>query len=195
MSLYDSPEELWFSYWLKEVQEAGYINSFVSHPEPFLLSPAFFYSYDKALKTKVKTLETNLLSPHIYTADYSVYWHKNARGIFWNSISDRVQLKSIPFVAQEIPDGNNNYYSIIEVKAGFSKFHAGREFSINAKWVMQKFGVYVNKVIISNKTGLFKDTFTPKKYLLTDKSKQNRKLHFEPRTLEEFIKGQGLPTP
>jgi len=187
MSLYDSPEELWMGWWLKEVQEAGYIDSFQLHPESYLLAPVFSYNYDKHLKTKTKMLESNLLSPHIYSPDFLVNWHKNARGIFWNSISDRVQLKSIPFVAQEIPDGNNDYYSIIEIKAVFSKFHAGREFSINAKWVMQKFGVYVNKVIISNKTGLFKDTFCPGKYLLTDKAKKNRTLHFEPRTLEEFI--------
>jgi len=182
----DSPEELWMSFWLQEVQEAGYIDSFQLHPEPFLLAPAFSYIYDKALKTKVKTLESNLLSPHIYTADYKITWHKNARGFFFLSISDQLNLKLVPFVAQETEDGNNNYYSIVEIKAGFSKFHAGREFSINQKWMMQRFGVYVNKTIISNKTGLFKDTFCPEKFLLTDKSKQNRKLHFEPRTLEEF---------
>ena len=187
MSLIDSPEELWASWWLDEVFEAGYIASFQHHPEPFLLSPAFSYKYDKHLKTRTKELESNLLSPHIYSPDYKISWHKNARGIFWNAISDRVQLKNIPFVAQETEDGNNNYYSIVEIKAGFSKFHAGREFSINQKWMLQRFGVYVNKTIISNKTGLFKDTFCPGKYLLTDKAKKNRTLHFEPRTLEEFI--------
>jgi len=187
MSAMDSTEELWMSWWLDEVFEAGYIASFQLHPEAYLLSPAFSYKYDKPLKTRTKELESNLLSPHIYSPDFLVNWNKNARGIFWNSISDRVNLKNVPFVAQETEDGNNNYYSIVEIKAGFSKFHAGREFSLNQKWMMQRFGVYVNKTIISNKTGLFKDTFTPGKYLLTDKSKQNRKLHFEPRTLEEFI--------
>ena len=184
--MFDSTEELWASYWLKEIQDAGYIDSFHLHPEPYILAQTYSYPYDKYLKTRVKELESNLLSPHIYTPDFLVNWNKNARGIFWNAIHDRVQLKDV-FVAKETEDGNNNYYSIIEVKAGFSKFHAGREFSINAKWMLQRFGVYVNKVIIGNKKGLFKDTFTPEKYLLTDKSKQNRKLHFKPRTIEEFI--------
>ena len=186
MSLFDSTEELWFGWWLQEVQEAGYIDSFQHHPEAYLLSPAFSYKYDKPLKTRTKELESNLLSPHIYSPDYKIFWNKNARGIFWNAISDRVQLKNVPYVAQETEDGNNNYYSIVEIKAGFSKFNMDRTFSLNAKWIMQRFGVYVNKIIISNKNGLFKETFVPTKFLLTDKAKQNRKLHFKPRTLEEF---------
>ena len=187
MNAMDSPEELWMSFWLDEVFKAGYIASFQHHPEAYLLAPAFSYKYDKHLKTRTKELESNLLSPHLYSPDFLVNWNKTARGIFWNSILDRVQLKNIPFVAQETEDGNNDYYSIVEVKAGFSMYNMGREFSINQKWMMQRFGVYVNKTIISNKKGLFKDTFTPEKYLLTDKSKQNRKLHFKPRTIEEFI--------
>jgi len=186
--MFDSTEELWFRWWIDEVVEAGYIYSYHYHPEQYLLAPAFSYKYDKHLKTRTKELESNLLSPHQYTADYRIDWNKNARGFFFLSISDQLNLKSVPFVAQETEDGNNNYYSIVEIKAGFSKFHAGREFSINAKWMLQRFGVYVNKVIIGNKKGLFKDTFVPEKYLLTDKTKQNRTLHFEPRTLEEFIK-------
>jgi len=182
----DSPEELWFRFWIDEVVEAGYIYSYHYHPEPYLLAPAFSYKYDKHLKTRTKELESNLLSPHIYSPDFLVNWHKSARGFFFLSISDQLNLKSVPFVAQETEDGNNDYYSIVEIKAGFSKFHAGREFSINQKWMLQRFGVYVNKTIISNKTGLFKDTFCPEKFLLTDKAKQNRKLHFKSRTLEEF---------
>ena len=182
----DSPEELWFGWYLNELKESGYVNSFVLHPEPFLLAQAYSYPYDKVLKTRINEMESNLLSPHIYSPDYKILWNKNARGIFWNSISDRVQLKNVPFVAQETEDGNNNYYSIVEIKAGFSKFNMDRTFSLNAKWIMQRFGVYVNKIIISNKNGLFKETFVPTKFLLTDKAKQNRKLHFKPRTLEEF---------
>jgi len=184
---FDSPEELWFRWWIDEVVEAGYIYSYHYHPEPYLLAPAFSYKYDKHLKTKTKILESNLLAPHIYTPDYRIDWHKNAEGIFYNSIRDRVNLKSIPFVAQETEDGYNSYYSIVEIKAYFSKFHAVKEFSINQKWIMQKHGVYVHKIIISNIKGLFKYTFCPGKYLLTDKAKKNRTLHFEPRTLEEYI--------
>ena len=185
MSSFDSPEEFYMSWWLDELFEAGYIDNWCLHPEPYILAPAFSYLYDKHLKTKTKTLGSNLLSPHIYTPDYHIDWNEKARGIFFNKMLDRVNLKNIPFVSQYLP------YSVVEVKAGFSKFHAGREFSINQKWMMQRHGIYVQKVIISNKKGLFADTFTPEKFLLTSTGKP-RKLHYTPRTLKEFTKASQL---
>ena len=53
---YDSLEELYFSWWLTELQDLGYIDRFVAQPEPFDLSYRVSYDWTKEtqLKTKLK---------------------------------------------------------------------------------------------------------------------------------------------
>jgi hypothetical protein len=53
------------------------------------------------------------------------------------------------------------------------------------KQVYNKFGTYV-QLIFHNK--LFSDTFTPDKYLVTDKTLKKRVIHYKARSLEEYIK-------
>lgn len=177
---YDSDEELYFSWWLDELKETGYVHSYESQPESYVLTPPVFYEYDKHLKTKTNVVVKKLLQEHIYTADAQIWWYEKARGLFFNIVADRVDLRKVPFIA------SNMHTSIVEIKAGFSKYNMGRTFSLNQKWMMQTHGIYVNKIIISNKTGLFKDTFTPARYLLTDKTNKPRKLYYTPRTLQEY---------
>lgn len=181
--IYASDEEKYFSWYLSELQDAGYIRSYISQPESYVLSAPFFYEYDKHLKTKTNIIVQKFVHEHIYTPDFRINWNSKARGLFFNTFDDRINVKKIPFVAMEciFP------YSIIEVKADFSKHNMTRVANLNQQWVMAKYGQYVQRAIVSNKTGIFKTTFTPIKYLFTDKSKKLRKIHFETRILKEFI--------
>ena len=185
---FDSDEEKYMSWYLDELKKAGYINSFIFHPEAYVLSDSFFYEYDKCLKIKKKKIIVQeFVEEHIYSADFLVIWNECARGIFFNTFDDRINVKKIPFVA----NNNDAPYSVIEVKADFSKYNMIRVFSLNQRWVMQRFGVYVQKAIVSNKTGIFKTTFTPNKFLLCDKIVKLRKLHYKPRTLAKFVVDYG----
>lgn len=181
---YISNEERWFSFFLDELFEAGYIKKYIPQPKGYLLSDTVSYQYEKQLKTKTKTITTTLIQRHVYTPDFLVLWNEKARGVFFNTKRDRKHLKAVPFVGMK---EGSKLFSVIEVKAGFSKFNMGREATLHAKWVMEKYGHYVQRIVISNKVGLFKSTFAPQRYLKTDKSGVDRKLHFEPRTLKEFI--------
>lgn len=93
---------------------------------------------------------------HIYTPDFIIYNNKTT----W--LSDH-----------------------IETKGSFDKHNMIRLFSINQKWMMQKYGIYVQKIIPSK---LFKSTFTPKRYLLTDSGIKSRKINHEVVLLEDYIK-------
>ena len=175
---YDSQEELYFSWYLDELKEVGYIENYEAQPESYVLSEPAFYEYDKRLKTKTKTVVKKLIREHIYTADFRIAWAEKARGLFFNKLIDRVDLSKIPFVS--------NYYftSTIEIKPTFDQNNMTRLFTINQKWMYQKQGVYVQKIV---PVKLFSETFTPKRYLLTNKSLKPRKLKYTPETLEQFI--------
>lgn len=179
---YDSKEELYFSWYLDELVEAGYVARYEPQPESFLLADTVIYEYEKHLKTKTKTLFKTLLREHIYSPDFRVVWHKKVKGVFYDSIYGQVNLLSVPFFTV------NSNISYIEIKPAFSLHNSQREFSINQKWMFQKHGFYVQKIIIANKgNNLFAKTFTPAKYLYTEKTKKLKKLKYQPRMLSEFL--------
>lgn len=150
-------KNIFHGIWMSQ-QEAGFISGYESQPESFVLSDPFFYLFDKKLKTKTRRVSQKFIPEHLYTADFKLEWAEKARGIFFNGFADSVNLKKIPFIAK-------NRICHIEVKPDFDVHNMQREFSINQKWVFQKHGIYVQKVIPSCKRGfLFAKTFTPKKF-------------------------------
>jgi len=173
---YDSKEEIYFSWYLDELFTAGYIAEYDYQPPSFNLSESVKYSWVKELKTKNKSMETTLLQPHDYTADFKIAWNTTADNIFF----DLNKLKSGPFVVKY-------GLSFIDVKPSFDKHNMTRKFHIDQKWVYQRFGVYVQKVVPQK---LFKATFTPNRYLYTDKSAKLSSPIFRSATpLMTFIKG------
>lgn len=176
-TFFDSKEELYFSWYLDELKKAGYIQIYESQPESYVLSPPIYFEYNKRLKTKTKTIVKKLAQEHIYSPDFSIWWSQRARGIFFYNIEYRSDLKAIPFVA-------NNQESVVEIKPIFDQNNMTRLFTINQKWVYQKYSTYIQKII---PVKLFERTFTPQKYLLTDKTNKQRKLKYQPRTLNDFI--------
>ena len=185
---YDSPEELYVSWYLDELEEAGYVERYLHQPKSLELSDKKTFPWEKVLKTKRKQMSSTLLQGHIYTPDFSVTWEESAEELFFKSIFfARNNVKGIMFA--NWPNDAFNFYSYIEVKPIFDRNNMTRLFTINQKWVYDKYGIYVQKIIPQK---LFKDTFTPQRYLSTDSGKQKRKLNFAPRTLAEYIKVRGV---
>lgn len=125
---FDSREELLFYRWCKEAKEAGYLRNFNYHPEPFKLSERVALHYCKQLKTKIKEVEKFLLHPHEYTADFTIEPHP-----VFDDFSHGLEMR-----------GDELYF--IDVKGGFNLYNNHREFSINQKWVYEKYGIFINKV-------------------------------------------------
>ncbi len=74
----------------------------------------------------------------------------------------------------ELSNKFNSYVSIIDVKGIFNGRNntSAITFPLNQKWVFQKTGDIVQKVIPIK---LFEDTFFPKRYLLDDEGKKPRR--------------------
>lgn len=182
MHEYDSDEELYFVWWLQELKSAGYIESWKYHPKPFPLSDKVYIHWQKELKTKNKKMISTLLQEHNYQADFLIRWTEQSKDLFFASTLNQNILK-YPFVADKIESGSY-YRSIVDVKGTFNQNDAWRRFSIDQKWVWQKFSIYVQKVIPIK---LFQKSFTPIRFLDTNKSKKSRKLNYKPISLFEFI--------
>ena len=185
---YDSPEELYVSWYLDELVEAEYVKEYQAQPTRYLLATPQKYAWYKALKTKDKWMSSTLLQEHVYTPDFKVIWAWGL-GTFFKDTQSVGPDKDCCFWA-ECPIRNDEYppyESILEVKPQFDRNNMTRLFTINQKWVYDKYGVYVQKIIPQK---LFRDTFTPQRYLLTDSGKQKRKLIFAPKTLEEYVESR-----
>jgi len=176
--LCDSSEEIALLQWLWELKNLGYIR-LIDRCYSFKLSDAVKLDYkeSKQLKTKSKEVikQLDVLREHVYTPEFTVQW------------CDNFILK-----AAETPNGifytkDLDYLSLItyfEVKPKFDQNNMSRLFKINQKWMWDKHGIFVNLVIPEK---LFKETFTPKEYLLTPTGK-SKKINWKIRTCNEFLK-------
>ena len=174
---FKSKEELYFSWWLDEAEGKGYIAHWDYEVHSFDLSDKVTNTYTKQLKTKMKIVTETILQPHIYTPDFIIEWTDKAKGVFFG-----VEKQNGYHFKLE-----DDYVSYVETKGSFDSNNMTRLFSLNQKWVYQKHGVYINLAKISNKKNSFFDkTFTPKRFLLTDKSGKPRALKYEPKTLESM---------
>jgi len=124
---FDSREELLFYRWCKEAKNGGYINDFCYHPKPFILSERVTIRTQKQMKAKIKTVDRFLLHPHEYTPDFV--------------IEPTLKLGEFKHGLEAL---ENQFY--IDVNGGFNLYNNHREFSINQKWVYEKYGIFINKV-------------------------------------------------
>lgn len=169
-----SNEEWYFSWWLDDLKKYGVINNYLYESNKFILSENKKYPILRQLKTKTRTDYLTLLQEHVYTPDFLVEWNDEYKNIFFRIISDETCTVKAPFFAIT-GKKNNKSYTFFEVKPSFDQNNMTRLFRISQKWLYDKYGLYVELVIIPN---LFSKTFTPSRYLFTDKSRQKRKIDF-----------------
>lgn len=94
------------------------------------------------------------------------------------------------FIIKWSDDGSKYFPSlgnIWEVKGTFDYQNMTRLFKINQKWMYAKYGLYVTKI---EPKKLFKETFVPKRYLLTDTGKGERKISEKYLNLDEYIQSR-----
>ena len=115
------------------------------------------------LSDKVAHNGKHLLRKHFYTADFKV------------KTTEDIGLRG----------GVDDFTYFVDVKGGFNLYNNHREFSINQKWLFQKFNIFINKV---EPTKWFHKHWCPKKALLTEKTKQIRKKYLHCKLLEDIPK-------
>lgn len=169
---FDSGEECEFYGWCLEAKEHGFISDFKYHPEPFLLSERKTIVRKKVWYTKVrkerreKEEEVFLFHPHEYTADFRITVTQKFLDEFQN-------------VLWRDGDGVTAW---IDVKGSFSQHNDQKSFSINQKWVFEKYGVIINKVVPQK---FFPKTWVPESCRYTEKTRKLKKGYLNCPTIED----------
>lgn len=168
----DSTTELHFQYYLDELKTLGFIEEYINEPESLLINNKVILAYDKIIelktKTKVVNVETLLIPEHKYTYDFKIKWnpkvltHKLQKYFFINSALE----------------------SYIEVKGDMDYSNMTRLFLDRTQPIIfEKYHKYIQLVKVPT---IFKLTFTPDRYLLTDIRKTPRSIHFNTITFSQF---------
>ena len=182
--IFDSLDELYISWYLQELKDNGYIDSFEYEPESFMLAEGLKgrkVEYEQ-LQTKVKksTPLCSLLKGHKYTPDFKVNWNIKAENIFY---TDHVNISvNPPFKVY------NSQTSILEIKPN-SKKHVGSKAktNISRKMVLEKYGIYVEEILYET---LFYPTFFPQRYITKDNKRMSQIRHstkFKMASLSEYL--------
>jgi hypothetical protein len=187
---YESKEELYFSWYLNELKAAEMIQYWQYHPKPFFLSEQVSGKFYKFNKRGRRDIPYTLLQPHEYQADFKIVWDLKARYLFFDLIESPNDPRKSAFISNS---NNFTYFSVVDVKGNYNTNDAWRRFSIEQKWVYERYKIYVQKVIVvptskgKPKNAIFPSTFTPVKYLSTEKKKDPRKLSYSPLTLNQYL--------
>ncbi len=184
---YDSHEELTFKWWLDELKENNYIKDAIYQPESFELFDPVSIDWMEQLKTKIRKRTFSLLKAKIYTGDFKILWNNAAKDLFFKNLETCTKIPKKEIIAQDD-------ISWVDVKGGFGRHASHGIFSINQKWVWQKEGIYVQKIVpFAGKTSIFARTFCPQKFIdeIARKAKRAgkraKKWDFEFKTIKEFV--------
>lgn len=153
---FDSKEQIQFYKWLQQCKQYKLINSWEYHPQSMLLSEPYQCNNKKVLRE------------HKYTPDF----------IF--QINDK--YKNNPLFHYFKYHKNNKVY--VDVKGSFNRYHSITQFSINQKWIAQKYDIYIYKIQIDK---LFKNTFVPHECRFTEKTYKPRTKYNKYKTIQQYI--------
>lgn len=186
----DSDEEWYMSWYLDELEDRNLLE-YSKDIEPFVLSEKVVWKFEKQLKTKTKLEERTLLQEHTYKPDFVIYWQKEAHELLFDHFANTMIDKDIPFFSSSFTDVHVGY---IDVKPGMNIKYAKNasssySFPITQKWMLDKHYIYVQKVQpIGLKSSLFNTTFTPERFLYTNKSGAKRVIHHNIVRVDDYLK-------
>jgi hypothetical protein len=205
---FDSKEELWFSYYLSELKQHGYIDNYKHHPKTFVLSDAVYVNVFVKMKTFNKPKKVKLLNESKYTPDFEINWNKKAKDVFYwtdGGVYDKGTYpyskpnkdNFIPFNAQY--DNLGNPFTLVDVKGAVAgrNNNSAISFPINQKFLMKTTQLFVQKVVVSLcEKGLFYRSFFPRTVVADEKYKRNcthgkegdSKIKVDVRLIEKWLK-------
>lgn len=198
---YASKEEMWFASYVQELLDKDYLLSATYQPSAFELSTDRCVTSRVIKKNTCNAIGVSLTKKHSYTPDWVLCWAEKANGVFFWTKGREYQNGFFPF-RKTLANNFVPFYatektniSVVDIKGGFvgRNNSSGVTFSLNQKWVLDKYDIFIQKVVVSlDQKGLFFRTFTPNRVVTDEvykiKSREGEpKLKYDPRTLEDFI--------
>lgn len=192
---YRSDEEVYFSWFLEELVQAGYIERFGYESREIILFDGLYEKYLEQLKTKTKEKLFKISSKRVYTPDFEIFWTPKAEGIFYNELGCGLHPDDRAYFTAQ------NGVSLVEVKPNFDARNMTRLVEGYIDWVYDKHGTFVQLLIPApkvNKSGktspkgtLFEDCAIPARYLKSDGLYKMRAIRFKYKLITDYIKERG----
>ena len=157
----DSDEERHFYEWLIEAEKAGLVSDIEYPTGSFELAERASVKVKKQLKTKTKIVDKFLFHPHKYTPDFSFTW-LGSNSPFFTMLGT----------------------TWVDVKGTFNGHGDPKQFSINQKWMFDKFGLYINKVV---PVDLFRKSWVPENCRYSPKMHKPVKKYIGMKTINDFM--------
>ena len=160
---FPSEEEAHFYAWCEEAKKHCIVEWFEHQPESYTLSFKNAYKTNNTkLKKKVAYVEKELIKGHEYTADFMI-------------VTDHpLPFKKLAY---------NNGIVVVDTKGSFQANDGARAFSMNQKWLYQRHGIYVHKVIPEE---FFQKTFVPELARYTDVRRDVKKCYRGTRLVRDY---------
>lgn len=203
--------ELYFEWWLCEMQKLGLVKYWERETETFILRNAEPIFYAQNFATKQSVFRTFNLNPEItYTPDYKVIFSDLLLGKLTGVIDNEKLLHnpndlSASNVYQDTlyyahsdfktAEHGGGYWFYFDVKAPSSatrfsaKLGSSRDFGLKRRLMFEVHKIIVNKVVpIGADSCLFNKTFMPLRYRYNDSGAALRKLRGKPcDTIDQWL--------
>lgn len=186
---YDSDEEVYFQWLIDAMDAKGYIKEAIYQPQTFELCKERVITYTKITPLKTKTKYEEKTNTWLKTANYTPDWKIIFTSEFllntfgaWQDITQNKWSRPKPIFKLSGTDW------WVDVKGGFDPNGSYRDFILKQKVMFALHGVYPQKITINNKKeSFFNQTFTPEGYMYTNKNGTEKTVHYNPKSLEEFM--------
>ncbi len=176
-----SDDELFYLCWLLELCHAGYVDNVWYESKTFDLNTPYEKLYEVQMKTKVKTAKEVLIKGTRYTPDFKVEWTEKAVGVFY---LDYVTPKRVMSRSKALFHLGENMVSHVEIKPDHDQNNMTSYARVKINWLFETQKVYVNMVKVPT---LFRDTFVPLEFTLTEKKREKRKFKYAVKVLKEYL--------
>ena len=182
---WESDEEYHYYSWLTSLQGLGCIRN-IDLKETFHLVPA--------KRIKLANKEVSLLQKTDYTSDFTIVWHEDWKDKLFITENSDIGKQNFKHVLRHKHFAHKDkltgyYYSVVDTKGdnGKRKQSSDYTFPVKRKMVMQKYNIFVNKIMpLDKKNGLFMNTFTPPTYLKTPTGR-DKKINWDVKTATKYV--------
>lgn len=146
-----SSYEILVEQWLERAKTLGYVSKFKYEPETFLLFP-----------------KEGLFREITYTPDFKVWF------------TDKF-YEDFPNTLKYFKQHHGNEATYIDVKSVYNGIgnSSNREFPYNQRLMWEKYGIYVEKILVDGKKSLFYYTFVSEEMALYKRDKTKVKKMFK----------------
>jgi hypothetical protein len=189
----DSNEEQYFQWYLDDLKKYGLIKKYKYHCKPYILIyPHCYYTYS-ATRVVKKSQKHVLTNQHTYKPDFVIDWSDNGKSRKLIKMLEEYQFtrfcykKNIDnfFWVKYDNFNDNTLHSYIDVKPLFNKYSDRLSlFRWKRALMLEIHNIIVQAVIPEI---LFRNTFTPERYLYNNKNTKKRLIKWDIVTIDEFL--------